>query len=135
MNHGQDIDSRIDASLAAHVRAPRLDRQFDAAVWRRIEAGQRRSPRPSAAPARSRSAVRWLQACNIAGVLVALGLLAYFGVQLGGGAASQVLGGAALALKLPESWVAAASWAITACALAFGLRFTPLGRWMRAAFF
>jgi hypothetical protein len=133
MNHRHDIEARIDAALAAQVRAPRLDRQFDAAVWRRIEAEQLQSARPSGAPARERSAARWLRACNAAGVVVAVVLLAYFGLQLEGGMAARALTGASW--ELPESWVAPASWTITACALAFGLRFTPLGRWVRAAFF
>ena len=53
MNDRQDIESRIDAALATQVRAPRLDRQFDAAVWRRIEKDSANQPgRPDVTPFR-----------------------------------------------------------------------------------
>lgn len=133
MNDRQDIDARIDASLATQVRAPRLDRQFDAAVWRRIEVAEKQPARPAAAPARSARAARWLRAGNAAGVMVAAVLLGYYVLQYGGGIALDLTAGLAAEEDLP--WLPPASWAITACALAFGLGFTPLGRWLRAELF
>jgi hypothetical protein len=130
MNDRQDIDARIDASLAAHVRAQRLDQQFDAAVWRRIEAQKHQKVKLPGAPARSAGAARWLRAANAASVLVAAILLAYFGSRLGGGVMADLSWGATTAE--PLAWLTPAYWVVTVCALGFGLRFTALGRWLRA---
>jgi hypothetical protein len=64
-------------------------------------------------------------------VLVAAVLLGYFGLQLSGGVASDLVAGAAL--KVPASWFTVASWTVAGCALAFGLGLTPMGRRVRAA--
>lgn len=133
MNDRQDIDARIDASLAAQVRAPKLDRHFDAAVWRHIEVAEKQPARSAAAPARGARAARWLRAGNAAGVMVAAVLLGYYVLQSGGRIALELTTVWAAQEGLP--WLTPASWAITACALAFGVRFTPLGRWLRAELF
>lgn len=129
MNDRQDIDARIDTALAAQVRAPRLDRQFDAAVWRRIEAEKHQSEQPAAAPARGASAARWLRAGNAAGLVVAAVLLANFGLPLEGWMFADPWTGAAG--ESPASWLTLPSWVITVCALVFGLWHTRLGRWLR----
>jgi hypothetical protein len=130
MNVTQDIDTRIDAALAAHVRAPRLDRQFDAAVWRRIEAGEGVSGRIVATPPPITAAARWLSAGNFAGLMVAAILLGYYAWRLGSGVAPNLTTGVAAEDLLP--WLTPVSWAIAAGALAFGLKFTALGRWLKA---
>lgn len=129
MTDRQDIDAGIDAALATQLRAPQLDRQFDAAVWRRIEAVERQVSTP-VAPPRSTPAVRWLRAGNAVGIGAAAVLAVYFSWPAGGGMA--LASPAAAAPEQTLFWLTPASWVITACALAFGLRFTSLGRWLRA---
>lgn len=133
MNDRQDIDARIDASLAAQVRAPRLDRQFDAAVWRRIESAANQPAKVVAEPVRGESsAILWLRACNAAAVLVAVVLLGYYGWQFVGGIAPDLLATPAADAGLP--WMSPAAWVVTVCALAFGLRYTALGKWLGTGF-
>lgn len=129
MSDRQDTHAGLDAALAEQVRAPRLDRQFDAAVWRRIEETAKQPARAEAAPARVEGAVQWLRAGNAAAVLVAVVLGGYFGLQeLGGAIAPELLAEPARDSGLP--WMSPAAWAITVCALAFGLKFTALRKWL-----
>ncbi|HWL64236.1 MAG TPA: hypothetical protein VNQ32_15680 [Steroidobacteraceae bacterium] len=132
MSDRQAMESRIDAALAAQLHVPRLDRQFDAAVWRRIEkTGAEEPGRSNAAPVRTASvAARWLRAGNAAGLLVTMLLLGYFGLQqFGGSIAPGLAAGPAADSGLP--WMSPSAWAITIAALAFGLGFTGLGKWLR----
>ncbi len=130
MNDRQNIESRIDAALATQVRAPRLDRQFDAAVWRRIEAEANQPARSEAQPSRTGSAAaHWLRAGNAAGLLVAVVLLGYYGIQQFGGSIAPELAAGPTESGLP--WMSPSGWAITIGALAFGLGFTGLGKWLR----
>lgn len=133
MNDRPEINARLDASLAAQVRVPRLDRQFDAAVWRRINAAKAPPARNAVAPMRGGNTARWLRACNAAGVMVAVVLLGYFGLRQVSGVASEMLTGAAM--ELPQSWLTVVSWVVTGCALAFGLRFTAIGKRLRDELF
>jgi hypothetical protein len=129
MNDRQDIDAGIDAALAAQVRAPRLDRQFDAAVWRRIAVVADQPARSAGAPARRDSAIHWLRAGNVAGLLVAVVLAGYYGFQqFGSSIAPEVLVGPAVESGLP--WMSPMAWVVTVCALAFGLKFTAVGKWL-----
>lgn len=129
MSDRQDNHSGLDAALAAQVRAPRLDRQFDAAVWRRIEESAKQPARAEAAPTSVDGAVQWLRAGNAAAVLVAVVLLGYFGFQQFSSAiAPELLAEPTAQSGLP--WMSPAAWAITVCALAFGLNFTALRNWL-----
>lgn len=133
MNDMHDVDARIDASLAAQVRAPRLDRQFDAAVWRRIEAAEKAAASPAALPVRGSDAPGWLRVGNVLGLVVAAVLAGYYGMQVGGDVVQNL--STAAAAEEGQRWVMPVSWTIAAIALAFGLRSTALGRWLRAEFF
>ena len=115
----REIEARLERSLRNQIRAPKLDGGFDAAVWARIESAKASAAAP-AMPAKS-AASRWLFAVNVAGVLVAVALVAMFGPQVSQG--------------FVERAVAAMIWPVTILALGFGMTFTSLGRRLRAEFF
>jgi nitrate reductase NapE component len=111
---------------------PKLDGRFDAAVWARIESASATASVPAA---RSRSgASRWLFLSNVIGVVVAIVLVGFFGVQS--------LTGVEVNVALPqvspgmvERVVTAMIWPVTAIAISFGMMFTPFGRRLRSEFF
>jgi|SRR5688500_4320233 hypothetical protein len=130
MTRKLDIETNLDRSLANQVKAPRLDRSFDAAVWARIEAAGQRATNP-VLKRKSRSSANWLFISNFVGLGVAVLLVMIFGLQS--------FASVSLSVPMPEISAAAsaqvfkiASQAIGAVALVFGLLFTPLGRRLRA---
>jgi hypothetical protein len=125
------IEANLDRSLANQVKAPRLDRRFDAAVWARIQAAEQRATRPVLDRAKAPSSARWLLVTNVIGVTVAALLVVIFGLQ----------SFAEVSVSLPTPEVSAATsahifkiaaQAITLVSVVFGLLFTPLGRRLRA---
>jgi hypothetical protein len=129
MTRKLDIETNLDRSLANQVKAPRLDRSFDAAVWARIEAAGQRATNPVLR--KSRSSANWLFISNFVGLGVAVLLVIIFGLQS--------FANVSLSVPMPEISADAsaqvfkiASQAIGAVALVFGLLFTPLGRRLRA---
>ena len=125
-----DIETNVDRSLANQVKAPRLGRSFDAAVWARIEAAEQRATNP--VPQRkSPSSARWLFISNVVGVGVAVLLVMIFGLQ--------PFADVSVSVPTPEISAAAsaqifkiAGQGVGAVALVFGLLFTPIGRRLRA---
>ncbi len=131
MNTKLHIEANLDRSLANQVKAPRLDRRFDAAVWARIQAAEQRATHPVPDRARAPSSARWLLVTNVIGVAVAALLVVIFGLQ----------SFAEVSVSLPTPEVSAATsaqifriaaQAITLVSVVFGLLFTPLGRRLRA---
>jgi hypothetical protein len=129
MNDDKGIEARLERSLRNQVKAPRLEKRFDAAVWARIDA--QRSTVSEPPPAAS----NWWFVFNGIGIGVAFVLLCVFGLQS--------LAGLEPNVSLPEVAVAPATMsrileiatqAITFGAVLFGLMFTPLGRRLRAEF-
>ena len=131
MNDDKLIEARLEKSLRAQVKAPRLEKRFDAAVWARIDAAKvvERKVAPASA--------NWLFVMNGIGIGVAFVLLCVFGLQSLSGLEMDV------SASLPEISVAPATmeliWkvvpqAIAYGALAVGLMFTPWGRRLRAEF-
>jgi len=132
-----DVEARLDRSLASQVRAPKLDRRFDAAVWARIEAEQRaHQPVVTPVPKVSNDAQRWLFASNVAGFIVAAVLVVYFGMRMLGGVAAEMpaMPMPAFSPEQTDATIKLMGWVFTGLALVFGLMFTPLGRRVRAEF-
>ena len=132
MNHKLEIEARLERSLRNQVRAPKLDGRFDAAVWARIESVSTTAAVP--ATGRRTGASRWLFLSNVIGIVVAIVLVGFFGVQS--------LTGVEVNLALPqvspglvERIVTAIIWPVTAIAVAFGMMFTSFGRRLRSEFF
>ncbi len=130
MTRNLDIETKLDRSLANQVKAPRLGRSFDAAVWARIEAAEQRATNP-VLERKSRSSARWLFISNVVGVGVAVLLVVIFGLRS--------FADVSVSVPTPEISAAAsaqifaiAGQAIGAVALVFGLLLTPLGRRLRA---
>lgn len=126
-----EIEARLERSLRNQIRAPKLDGRFEAAVWAQIESAKASAAAP-ALPART-AASRWLFAINVVGTLVAVALVAMFGLQ--------AFAGAEVNVALPqvsqgfvERAVMAMIWPVTILALGFGLMFTSVGRRLRAEF-
>jgi hypothetical protein len=126
-----EIEANLDRSLANQVKAPRLNRHFDAAVWARIEAAEQRATNPVLSQSRASSSARWLLVTNSIGVAVAALLVVVFGLQ----------SFADVSVNLPSPEISAATSAhifkiaaqvITIASVVFGLLFTPLGRRLRA---
>jgi hypothetical protein len=129
MNNDKGIESRLERSLRNQVKAPRLEKRFDAAVWARIDA--QKSPATQARPA----STNFLFVFNGIGIGVAFVLFCVFGLQSLSGLEPQVaLPDVALPAATMEEIVKIAAQAITFGALLFGLMFTPLGRRLRAEF-
>ena len=122
------IEARLERSLRHQVKAPRLQKRFDAAVWARIEAETKLAP--TAPPARSSD---WLFVMNGIGVGVAFVLIAVFGLQsLSGIEANVALPEVSMPAPATVDLIAKyAVQAVTVCAIGFGLLFTPLGRRVR----
>lgn len=135
MKHKAQIESVLDRSLRQQVKVQRLDSQFDAAVWARIEAEESRGTAPALRSTASGTpkAARWLYAINLLG----LGSVAIFLCVYG----TQLLAGMDVSAMAPElsastrtSILMNASTVIATVAVAIGLMFTPLGRKLRAEF-
>ena len=131
----QDIEARLERSLRKQVRVPKLDGRFDAAVWSRIAAEDKKAM----APAREVRAgtPRWLVACNVLGVAVTVVLVAYYAARSMGGLDL----GAQLGVELPSISVAQqksllqlAGPIVSAAAVLFGLMFIRHGRKLISAF-
>jgi hypothetical protein len=129
LNNDKGIEARLERSLRNQVKAPRLEKRFDAAVWARIDAQKSPAPRaPSTSP-------NWWFVFNGIGIGVAFVLLCVFGLQSLSGLEPQVaLPEVAVPAATMEQFVIIAAQAITIGALVFGLMFTPLGRRLRAEF-
>ena len=132
MKRNLEVEARLERSLQSQVRAPKLDGRFDAAVWARIESASATAAVPAA---RSRTgASRWLFLSNVIGIVIAIVLVGFFGVQS--------LTGVEVNVALPqvspglvERVVTAIIWPVTAIALALGMMFTSFGRRLRSEFF
>jgi hypothetical protein len=130
MNRRTRIEIALERSLRNQVKAPPLDRRFDAKVWERIEA--QATPAKVAQPA-SRIVVkagRWLNIANVIGMIIVAGFVSFLGAPM--------LEGADLAISLPPISAADAdrvmmvmSMSIAGAAVLFGLWFTPWGRRIR----
>ncbi len=129
MNNDKGIEARLEKSLRAQVKAPRLEKRFDAAVWARIDAGK--VVAHEAAPA----STNWLFVLNGIGIGVAVVLLCVFGVQsLSGLGANVALPEIAVAPATTKQIGEISAQAIALGAVVFGLMFTPWGRRLRAEF-
>ena len=127
----KSIEARLERSLRTQVKAPRLEKRFDSAVWAKIEAQAVRAP---AAP-RAAASTNWLFVINGIGIGVAFVLFCVFGLQAFSGLETNV--------TLPEVSVAPATiaqitkigvQAITIGSMVFALMFTSWGRRLRAEF-
>jgi hypothetical protein len=124
------IEARLHRSLTNQISVPKLDGRFDAGVWARIEAEKRATARVAVPDVRNQAAASWLRAVNVAGVLVAAILVAYFGARL--------LGGVDVSVNVPQvpaqlntATAQLLGWAITVVVLSVGLMLTPFGRRLR----
>lgn len=120
-----EIESRLERSLRNQVRAPKLRRSFDAAVWSRVEAEQVLAP-----PAPSRGE-RLLAASNAIGIAAAIVVACWFGLRN--------LSGFDVGFTFPdletlnlEQLLNLSRWPITGLALGVGLMFTSLGQRLRS---
>jgi hypothetical protein len=127
-----EIEANLHRSLSNQVKAPRLDRRFDAAVWARIEAAGQGATPPVVDTVRPSSA-RWMLAINAIGIAIAAVLVVAFGFQ----SFNEV--SVSVTLPTPEMSAATADHirqiavqAVTIVSVVFGLMFTPLGRRLRA---
>jgi hypothetical protein len=133
MNRKLEIEARLERSLRGQVRAPRLDGNFDAAVWSRIAAEEKKYlPVPAARPLPG-----WLVAGNIVGILVTAAVVIIYGVN--------ALNGLNLDLELStdiagvsprqrQVLIQVIAWSLAGAALTYGLMFTRIGRRLRAEF-
>jgi hypothetical protein len=120
------IEATLERSLRNQVKAPRLGKRFDAAVWARIEAQNVR------APAQAAKSARVMFVFNGIGIGVAFVLLAVFGLP----SLSDVDATAMLpAVSVPEvAWEQAVKIAVQVIpfvAVGFGLMLTSTGRRLR----
>jgi hypothetical protein len=129
MNRKTEIEANLERSLRKQVKAPKLDGRFDAAVWSRIEAEEKRAATPVRRTAKT---PRWLFISNLFGsaviavLVVLLGLRGMSGVELD------------IGVELPQvsaQTEAVATqifgWAMTIVVLAYGVMRTSLGRRLR----
>lgn len=119
------IEARLERSLRHQIKAPRLQKRFDAAVWARIEAETKRVPAPP------QQSTNWLLVLNGIGVGVALVLIAVFGTQSLSGIEANVAIPAVSMQVAPATMDLIWKYAIqsvTVVAIGFGLMFTPPGR-------
>ena len=129
MTRKLDIEANLDRSLANQVKAPQLDRRFDAAVWARNEASEQRATIP--VQTQTGASARWLFGINVIGVTIAAALVVIFGLQS--------ISVVSVNLPMPEVSAATgteilkfATQTVTIVSLVFGLLFTPTGRRLRA---
>ncbi len=122
------IEARLERSLRNQMKAPRLPKSFDAAVWSRIEAQTVRRP----AVAHSS---RWFLVFNALAIGIAVVMLGVFGLQsLSGIEANLMLPQLAVASTTIDEITNIAVQAVTIGSLVFGLMFTPWGKRLRAEF-
>lgn len=136
------IEARLERSLRNQVRAPRVDRSFDVAVWARIAQQEANAGAHAvkAAPPRALRASRWLSVINSVGITLTLGVALYFALGSLGGIEPQPLN-VDLGVSMPvvseetaQRVVAVLGQVLGAVALLFGLSFTSFGRRLRASF-
>lgn len=133
MKTRQEIEARLDRSLANQVPVPKLDRRFDAAVWARIEAESAASRAAPAMPRKS-AGERWMFASNVVGFIVTAVLVLYFGARMFMGIEVELPSLPVMSLS-PEQAGATlqlAGWGIAIAAIGFGLLLTPMGRRVRS---
>jgi hypothetical protein len=140
MSDRKHIEASLDRSLQRGIRAPRLDRRFDAAVWARIEAEESKATNPGReASPRVLRASRWLAISNYLGVAATLAVVAWFAARTYGGIEIP----AGIGLDLPVSAISdetlmsainVLGQVLGYTALAFGLSFTSFGRRVLRAF-
>jgi hypothetical protein len=139
MTGRKDIEARLDRSLENQIKAPRLDRRFDGAVWSKIEAAEARATNPRTLPVQSHAirASRWLAISNIVGVAVTLGMAIYIGIGALGGIDVRPEFNVPVP-KIPEAAVTEVTlilgYVLGGCALVLGLSLTSFGRRIRASF-
>ena len=126
MSRNLDIEARLERSLRGQVKAPRLPRRFDAAVWARIDAESAK------APALVLAMPTWHFVINGIGMGVALLMLVIFGGQwLLSIEPNLPLPPVSMSAATIEQIMETCAPAVTTVALVFGLMFTPLGRALR----
>jgi len=134
MTRKLDIEARLERSLVNQVKAPQLDRKFDASVWARIEAQSQAATNPVLEPPRMSRSARWLMISNAIGVAVALALIVYFGAQVLGPVEVNVpvVSAPEISATTMEQISHVALNVITGVSLIFALMFTSLGRRLRS---
>jgi hypothetical protein len=141
-NDPKAIEARLDRSLRGQVKAPRLDRGFDAAVWARIAKEEAKAAVPAlkAEPTRAVRASRWLTLINALGITMTLVVAFYFALGSFGGIEPQPLN---IDLNVPmpslseetvTRGVIVVGQVLGLVAVLFGLSFTSLGRRLRNSF-
>jgi hypothetical protein len=139
----REIEARLDRSLGNQIKAPRLDAEFDAAVWARIAAAEAKATSlvDSTESSRVRRASRWLAITNSIGITVTLGIAAYFALRAFGGIETPMNLGVDVPVSMPvipegmvTQIVAVLGQVLGCAALALGLSFTPFGRRVRSVF-
>jgi hypothetical protein len=141
-NKAADVEARLERSLRNQIKVPRLDGSFDAAVWSRIADEGRAAQKLNLAPPRVVDAAggrtpRWLMLSNLIGIAVAILLTVLYVVR----AMSGVELPADLGVSMPRlsteqqlSMLRITGAVFSLAALAFGLRFTKIGRWLLSEF-
>lgn len=130
----KDIEARLERSLRSQVRAPKLGRDFNAAVWARIAREEAPAALRAEAPSRVLRASRWLALSNGLGIAAALGVALYFaiGALAGVDVPSLDLGVTAQLPQVSDETIAGTTKALGQllglAAVAFGLSFTSFGR-------
>jgi hypothetical protein len=133
MNRKLEIEARLERSLRGQVRTPRLDGRFDAAVWSRIAAEEKKH---ATVPA-SRRLPGWLVVGNIIGILVTVAVVIVYGVSALNGLDLQLELSTAITGVSPgqqQVLIQVIAWSIAGAALTYGLMFTRIGRRLRAEF-
>lgn len=128
-------EARLERSLRKQVVAPKLDGRFDAAVWSRIAAEEKRAAAPMPARARAETP-RWLAACNMIGIGVTVVLVVFYAIRAVGG----IDLGLDLSVSLPSFSAEQQSLLIkkmgpivSTLAVLFGFMFTRHGRRLLSA--
>jgi len=134
MNQKHSIEARLERSLANQVRARRLDRRFDSAVWARIEAQEHATVPAARRVARATSSEgHWMLVTNVIGFTVAALLVVYFGLRMF--SPSDIEASMSGISFVPSQQIAELiAGAVSVAAVAVGLMFTPIGRRVRAEF-
>ena len=127
----REVEARLHRSLSNQVRAPQLDRRFDANVWARIEAQEQTQTLTAQPVTRRSSAEKWLLASNVIGLVVAAALVLIFGLRMFSGIEVSVPNISAAQGKQIADLV---TYGFTTASIVFGLMYTPLGRWLRSEF-
>jgi hypothetical protein len=129
MNRKTEIEANLERSLRKQVTAPKLDGRFDAAVWSRIEAEEKRASVPVR---RAAKPPRWLFISNVFGFAVIAALLVVFALRGMSGVELDI--GVELPRVSAQTEAVATQifgWAMTIVVLAYGVMRTSLGRRLR----